>query len=272
MAENMWGSYANPDYNRENPRPTTGYQATNPWAQYGGGTANPGVNAFSQAMSAYNNTMAALPQAATPASTPAANNTSSPWGDSPWGSFKPQWETHTGFNPMQYATNDTANDLAQRLGGSVKTITTTNGPFGLPPQNALMFPETGNELFNAGLVAQNYRPENAAFADQMMQTWRAIAAKPTNNGNIWGQWADPNYKPPTTPSTPAQGYIQSTLGTAPTTPTQPANNNPLAGLMGGDAMGLLGLLALLGPMLGLGSGAQRQGQYWYNRPRYSLFG
>lgn len=73
-----------------------------------------------------------------------------------------------GYNPSQYATTETANQLAQMLGGQVvQTQMGPGSPFNVPNQNSLSF-GSGSPL-NAGLVAGMYQRYPKAVADAMMQ-------------------------------------------------------------------------------------------------------
>lgn len=78
----------------------------------------------------------------------------------------PTFENYSGYNPAQYATLGTANNLAQQLGGNVMQTQMAQGsPFSVPNQNAVYL--GGNDPLNAGLLAQRYAKYDRATADAM---------------------------------------------------------------------------------------------------------
>ena len=78
----------------------------------------------------------------------------------------PTFENFSGYNPAQYATLGTANNLAQQLGGNVmQTQMAPGSPFAVPNQNSVYL--GGNDPLNAGLLAQRYAKYDRATADAM---------------------------------------------------------------------------------------------------------
>lgn len=98
-------------------------------------------------------------------------------------SFSPQYENN-GWNPSQYATNGTANQLAGMLGGSVmRTDTSMNpgGAFSVPSQN--MIDLGGEDGLNAGLLAQRYASMPKAQADALTQAELATMGRRTTTND-----------------------------------------------------------------------------------------
>ena len=95
---------------------------------------------------------------------PAASGGQSSGGSSPFAN--PTFENYSGYNPSQYATLNTANNLAQQLGGNVMQTQMAQGsPFAVPNQNSIYL--GGNDPLNAGLLAQRYAKYDRATADAM---------------------------------------------------------------------------------------------------------
>ncbi|HLJ14113.1 MAG TPA: hypothetical protein VKV15_06415 [Bryobacteraceae bacterium] len=70
------------------------------------------------------------------------------------------------YNPLQYATAQTAQNLAATLGATAVQTTPSTGPVTVPRQNMLSF---GNGLVaNAGLVEQFYQDFGSSMATQML--------------------------------------------------------------------------------------------------------
>lgn len=83
----------------------------------------------------------------------------------PW---TPSFRTDIGgYNPAQYATLDTSNQLAQALGGNVLQTRIPSGPYNVPPSNMIDF--GGDSPLNAGLLAQRYAMYPRELADRMTQ-------------------------------------------------------------------------------------------------------
>jgi hypothetical protein len=77
-----------------------------------------------------------------------------------------------GYNPQQYATDATAQDLASTLGATVVKTSTTGAS--VPPQNMLDF---GNGFIaNAGLVEQFYEAFGATVASKMLADQANLAS------------------------------------------------------------------------------------------------
>ena len=93
----------------------------------------------------------------------AAADTASSTGDA-----KTPYRTDIGtYNPLQYATDATAHDLAASLGATMVKTSANTGPFSVPPQNMLDF---GNGFVaNAGLVEQFYNAFGSTVASKMLR-------------------------------------------------------------------------------------------------------
>lgn len=113
------------------------------------------------------------PAAPPPTAPPPAQNQSS-FGNPGW---KPSYNAPGGYNPLQYASDNTANELAQGLGGTVSR-TKTVGPFGDFGQNQIDF-GNGNQL-NAGLLADRYSKYDAATANAMTDAEKNAGPAVTN--------------------------------------------------------------------------------------------
>lgn len=104
-------------------------------------------------------TATSQPQPAAQPATPTAPT-------SPWASFSPTFQQN-GWNPAQYATDSTSQQLANILGGtSVKQSMGAINPFGVPDSNAVDL--GGQDLMNSGLLAQRY-------ASTLMPQWQKDA-------------------------------------------------------------------------------------------------
>ena len=108
--------------------------------------------------------------------------------------FTPQYQQNLGgYNPQQYATTGTANDLAQMLGGRVQqTRYDQASPFGIPPQNMINF--GGADGLNAGLLADRYSKYDRATADAMTRAEMAMmgpgqAPNADSRGGSLGSWS-----------------------------------------------------------------------------------
>lgn len=113
------------------------------------------------------------------------------FGTSAW---NPQYQQNLGsYNPAQYATTGTANDLAQMLGGRVQqTRYDQASPFGIPPQNMINF--GGADSLNAGLLADRYAKYDRATADAMTRAELAMMGPGQNpnadsQGGSMGSWS-----------------------------------------------------------------------------------
>jgi hypothetical protein len=110
------------------------------------------------------------------------------YGGSNW---TPTFQTNLGgYNPSQYATVETANDLAGRinsglgLGGNV-IQTHSSGPIQPPPQQ--MIDLGGDSPLNAGLLAERYKKYDQATADAMTRAELALQGpKPAMNEDMQG--------------------------------------------------------------------------------------
>lgn len=155
-----------------------------------------------------------------------------------------------GWNPYQYATNETTNRLAQQFGGQATKTAAASGPFAIPQQNSIDF---GNGwVGNAGLT-QQLLDSSGSLGQARMDAMRQTAA-----GGTTGIGTDPSlvgyrptiqgFQPPAQPQAP-QAPAQ--------TPTQAGGSgqNPLANSPFGQQQ-LLGLLLpfLLGGGMGGGGG------------------
>lgn len=103
----------------------------------------------------------------------------------------------SGYNPSQYATTETANNLAQQLGGAtMQTRNANNSPLGPPPQNMIDF--GGADMLNAGLLAERYAKYDRATADAMTRAELAqmgprSAPTEDSEGGTLGSWSQ--YQP-----------------------------------------------------------------------------
>lgn len=189
--------------------------------------------------------------------------------------WKPSYSAPGGYNPLQYADNNTANSLAQGLGGSVYR-TVTPGPFGDFGQNLIDF-GNGNQL-NAGLLGDRYSKYDRATADAMTAAERNAKPVVTNpNAGAVFMTGDPtknSYVHPTPPPVapvvpPPQNPLIGGPGTEPTQQST-SQTGPMPGVPQGNQ-----LMALL-QLLGLG-GQQRQqyrqpyanSGYYPNLPRFN---
>lgn len=116
---------------------------------------------------------------------------SSPFGSPGW---QPQFQQNLGgYNPNQYATLDTANQLAQALGGNVnQTQMGPGSPFNIPNQASINFGSDSN--LNAGLLANRYAKHGLAQANQMTQDelkFMAPSSSPNEDsiGGTLGSWS-----------------------------------------------------------------------------------
>jgi len=123
-----------------------------------------------------------------------ASGYNNPFGTSAW---RPQYENFSGYNPYQYANNNTANNLAQALGGRVmQTRYDQASPFGVPPQSMIDF--GGADMLNAGLLADRYAKYDRATADAMTRAELAqMGPRQDPNGDSqggsmgsWSQYAN----------------------------------------------------------------------------------
>lgn len=131
--------------------------------------------------------------------------------------WKPSFSAPGSYNPSQYATDGTANELAQGLGGKVFR-TTTPGPFGDFGQNLIDF-GNGNQL-NAGLLGERYAKYDAATANAMTDVEKN-AGPVVTNPNAGAIFMNGKPMPGATPAPP----IASSHNAAPV-----ANpHNPLGG-------------------------------------------
>lgn len=124
-----------------------------------------------------------------------------------------------GWNPQEYASNDTTQSLASMLGGTPQTLT-SGGPFGNPPQNFIGGLATGSQnqdLLNAGLLAQRYASEDPTQANA--QTLAELNYKP---GVVYGQ----NAGQPAPGATPPPSIFGSSGGLGnPGTPNPPGTTS-----------------------------------------------
>lgn len=123
-----------------------------------------------------------------------------------------------GYNPYQYANNNTTQILADLLGGTPVTNTYANSPFNIPSMNMI---DIGGQQYNAGLLANafsKYDPRvvaqmygltlNPSVASSLQQQSNAFYNG--NQGNAAAQTAFPTTSGQTTPTV-----------TSPTTTTTP---------------------------------------------------
>jgi len=152
-----------------------------------------------------------------PAAPPPQQNQNS-FGNPGW---KPSYNAPGGYNPLQYADDNTANTLAQGLGGTVER-TKTLGPFGDFGQNQINF-GNGNQL-NAGLLADRYSKYDAATANAMTDAERNAgpAVKDPNAGAVYltsnpmiNPSQTPGYHPPGTPAPNTPNPLVGGPGTEP---------------------------------------------------------
>lgn len=151
------------------PAPTGGLSApNNGYNPLTGDTSFMGGGARFSAPSMPNNASAApQPSATMPSNVPGAPTAGQvPPAASSGGAFNPQYQQNSGYNPLQYATLDTANQLANNFGANV-IQTRGVGHLAPPPQN--MLDMGGGQVFNAGLVAQNVARYGEAAARRMME-------------------------------------------------------------------------------------------------------
>lgn len=167
---------------------TGGSVGPTPGASYGpaqGPSANPAAGA-----AGFNNPSAP----ATPPATPPSSNA---FGTSGW---KPSFESNLGgYNPSQYASLETSNQLAQALGANVsQTKMGPGSPFNVPNQNSLSFGTDSN--LNAGLVAERYAKYGKEAADRMTRDELAMQSKAQapnadSMGGEYGSWSQFQAKP-----------------------------------------------------------------------------
>lgn len=157
--------------------------------------------------------------------------------------YNPQYLEPAGYNPLQYASNETTQGLAEMLGAGVGQTNPT-GPIGPPPQNQLLFGSgtngNGGQSLNAGLVADSlqrtlsrYGAGNEAFALEDFNRSRAdelkysgSSANPVNSEaverfqQIYGS-TPPGAAPVFTPSASTGGVepIHNVLTPPPPPPT-----------------------------------------------------
>ena len=206
--------------------------------------------------------------------------------------FKPTYSAPGGYNPLQYADDNTANTLAQGLGGTVER-TKTLGPFGDFGQNQISF-GNGNQL-NAGLLADRYSKYDAATANAMTDVEKNAgpAVKDPNAGAVYltgnpmmNPSQTPGYHPPVAPT--ARGRKEKTdgrgLGVAlpdwpPPTPTttnplvggpgtEPVLTGPQPGAMTQQPGGQQNQLMQLLQLLGMGGQQQQYRQPYANSGYY----
>jgi len=202
-------------------------------------------------------------------------NTPPPQNQSQFGNpgWKPSYNAPGGYNPLQYADDNTANQIAQGLGGTVER-TKTLGPFGDFGQNQISF-GNGNQL-NAGLVGDRYSKYDRATADAMTMAERDAGPAVTNpnagaiylTGNpMLNPSQTPGYHPPTAPVTaPAQNPILGGPGSEPTlTSPQPAVSTQQPG--GNQLMQLLQLLGMGGQQRAQNRQPYANSGYYPNLPR-----
>lgn len=190
-----------------------------------------------------------------PTAPPPAQNQSS-FGNPGW---KPSYNAPGGYNPLQYASDGTANELAQGLGGTVSR-TQTVGPFGDFGQNQISF-GNGNQL-NAGLLADRYSKYDAATANAMTDAEKNAGPAVTN----------PNAGAIFMTGDPTTNSFQGGPGSEPqVTGPQPGAQGQQSGGQGNQQNPLMQLLMLLG--LG-GQNRQQNRQpyansgYYPNLPRF----
>lgn len=148
----------------------------------------------------------------------------------------PTYTNTPGYNPYQYATMDTAKQVAALTGGQVYTQKYPTGPFNLPDMNYIS--GLGPDMMNAGLLADalsKYSPEyvartygipvgslpaGGAFASQL-----AAAGQPSPTPDYLQQRAQTTtpYQAPNTTQVP----YQQPRFQAPTNFSQPQNWNPV---------------------------------------------
>lgn len=159
--------------------------------------------------------------------------------------FSPQYFQPGGYNPLQYASDETTAMLAKMLGSGISQ-TNPVGQIGPPPQNLLTFGNgsagSGGENLNAGLVANSlekslglYNDPNVAI-DQFNQQRAAELARAGTSANPIGIADVMNFAPPAPTTTPAFSPTTPTPGGDPMTnvikppPATPQNpvlpNNP----------------------------------------------
>lgn len=182
--------------------------------------------------------------------------------------WNPTFHQYGGYNPLQYATTDTANTLAGQVGSGLglggNVIQTRNAPGfgGAPPQASIDF--GGDSPLNAGLLADRYKKYDHATADQMtrdelamqgprrdpnadsqggaMGSWSMFEGLPGGAPNLGGGqnigqfvgenagWRGPGNSPGVTPGAQPANPLMTPPGQAPTVPAAatPAAATPAA--------------------------------------------
>ena len=200
----------NQEYNPNGFSLQPGQTFNNPSASYGG---VPGVGGANPAAPTYST----RPQPNGPAAPPA-------FGQPGWqGTFS----APGGYNPSQYADDNTANTLAQALGGTVNR-TKTLGPFGDFGQNQINFGP--GQDYNAGLLAERYAKYDRATADAMTAAERNMGPAVTDP-NAGARFM--NINGPTTTHTPAPATAAPADGAPAPAPTNPWGPVNLRGYRGG---------------------------------------
>ena len=102
--------------------------------------------------------------------------------------WNPTFQNNAGYNPSQYATQETANTLAGAMGSGLglganvnQTQNAPGSPIGPPPQQMLNF--GGDAQLNAGLMAERYKKYDQATADAMTRAELAYMNKGSGGQN-----------------------------------------------------------------------------------------
>jgi len=113
--------------------------------------------------------------------------------------WDPSFQQFSGYNPLQYATTETANTLAGAIGSGLglganvrMTQNAPGSPIGPPPQAMLDF--GGADMLNAGLLAERYKKYDQATADAMTRAELAMmgprqAPNADSQGGTMGSWS-----------------------------------------------------------------------------------
>ncbi len=134
-----------------------------------------------------------------------------------------------GFNPLQYASKETAEALAKALGLPITAVSLTKveGPVAPYPQYVITFPN--GVVLNAGLIAQTYLNNSPYIANDMIQAEIARGGGTYKfAGANFGAGVESNVTATNLPADAGGSYVSPTIVQQQytTTVTQPGVNTP----------------------------------------------
>lgn len=132
-----------------------------------------------------------------------------------------------GYNPYQYANNNTTQILADLLGGTPVTNTYANSPFNIPSMNMI---DIGGQQYNAGLLANafsKYDPRVVAQMYGLTMNPGIASSLQQQSGYALGNIPMPSQGPGVTPTAAFPGATQTSATTTPAT-TQSQTQLPYA--------------------------------------------